>query len=328
MTKNIIFFGSPSFSANILDSICKLKIENCKFRVIAAVTSPDRPTGRHQTLTPSPVALIGGKYNLPIFKPEKLDSANLSHLKLLKPDFFLVVSYGKIIPKEWLEAAKTLNVHFSLLPKYRGALCIQEALKNGDHETGVTLMEMVEKLDAGPIISQKKIKIDLSDDVASLTTKLTHEAVSVITNEMQDYFDGKIKPIPQNEQQVVLTPSTKSLTRSSAFIPWEILSPFVIPSEAKNIISEVERSLHSSRDDTALKLHNKIRSLNPDPGAWTHIPVNSDQSTENSKIELKIIKTSLTPDLCTLTPELVQLPGKSPISWQSFLSGHPEVNLT
>lgn len=230
-------------------------------------------------------------------------------MKLLEPDYFLVVSYGKLIPNDWLATAKTLNVHFSLLPKYRGALCIQEALKNGDHETGVTLMEMVEKLDAGPIISQKKIKIDLSDDVASLTTKLIHEAVSVITNEMQDYFDGKIKPIPQNEQQVVLTPSTKCLTRSSAYIPWEKLQSAF------------------SGQESALNLHNLIRSLNPDPGAWTLIPVNRDQGTGNRGLELKIVKTTLTPDLCTLTPDLVQLPGKSPISWQAFLSGHPEVVL-
>ena len=276
--------------------------------VVGVVTSPDKLTGRHQILTPSPVAIVAAKHDLPVFKPEKLDSANLAHLKLLKPDYFLVVSYGKIIPNEWLGAAKTLNIHFSLLPKYRGALCIQEALKNGDVETGVTLMEMVEKLDAGPIISKRKVKIDLSDNIQSLTTKLTTEAITSITIDMQEYFNGNIKPIPQNEQQVILTPTTRSLTRTSAFIPWSDLK------------------LALSGQHSALKLHNLIRSLNPNPGAWTRIPVSSGQGQVSSEIEVKIVKTSL--DTRYLILDTIQLPGKSPISWSSFLSGHPEVSLT
>lgn len=296
MTKNIIYFGSPAFSAQILETILKFKIENLKLHVVGVVTSPDRPTGRHQKLTPSPVALVASRYDLPVFKPEKLDEANLSHLKLLKPGYFLVVSYGKIIPDSYLAAAKTLNIHFSLLPKYRGALCIQEVIKNGDFETGVTLMEMESKLDTGPIIAQEKVKIDIDDNVATLTTKLTQSAISLLGSRISHL--GSLPVHPQDHSLATYTPSHKTLTRQSAFISWATLK-----SAMCNVRSEM--------------VHNLIRSLNPEPGAWTVI---------NGK-EVKILKTSLSKSAIsnvqsTMTIELVQLSGKSPITWQQFLTGN------
>src|SRR5689334_3526216 len=137
--KKLIYFGSPDFAGQILETL----LNHPDIDVVGVVTQPDKPLGRQQILTPSPVAQIADKHELPIFKPEKLDDNNLAHIKLLKPDLFLVVAYGKIIPQTWLNTPtlKTLNIHFSLLPKYRGALCVSEALKNGDLETGVTLME-------------------------------------------------------------------------------------------------------------------------------------------------------------------------------------------
>ncbi|HEX9008407.1 MAG TPA: methionyl-tRNA formyltransferase, partial [Patescibacteria group bacterium] len=133
---NLIYIGSPEFSAQILEHLLTTGIVN----VVGVVTQPDKPQGRKQLIVPSPVAQMAANYDLPVFKPAKLDEANLSHLKLLKPDIFLVVSYGKIIPQSWLDLPTigTFNIHFSLLPKYRGALCISEAIKNQDVETGVT----------------------------------------------------------------------------------------------------------------------------------------------------------------------------------------------
>lgn len=292
MTTNLIYFGSPEFSATILESILESQT-NLGIKVIGVVTKPDSPIGRKQIMTPSPVATLAEKYHLPTFKPEKLDEANLSHLKLLKPNLFLVASYGKIIPQSWLDAPTkaTLNLHFSLLPKYRGALCISEAIKNQDTETGITLMEMDADLDHGPIISQAKQSIDIDDNVATLTNKLTQTAIDFIHSALPQYLSGKLSPIPQNHNQALLTPGTKSRNRETALIPWE------------NIALAL-------KGENATAIHALIRSLNPDPGAHTII----------NTIDLKIIKTKL--EGGHLKIETVQMPGKSEISWNQFTSGH------
>ena len=290
MKPNLIYFGSPEFSAAILESVIKSGLVN----VVGVVTTPDKPTGRNLTLTPSPVAVLGGAYDLPIYKPEKLDAANLAHLRLLKPDIFLVVSYGKIIPQNYLDTPKigTFNIHFSLLPKYRGALCISEAIKNQDTETGVTLMEMDALLDHGPIIAQTKIAIDINDDVATLTTKLTQVAIDLLANKLPEICAQKYPKIAQDETQAIFTPKTKTVTRESAFIPFE-----------KILVAE--------NGINATSLHALIRSLNPDPGAWTTI----------NGTDVKVLKTRLENEKLVL--DTVQLPGKSPISWKQYLQGHP-----
>ncbi|MEK7064196.1 MAG: methionyl-tRNA formyltransferase [Patescibacteria group bacterium] len=290
---NVVYFGSPDFSAKILYSLCKLKIENCKFRVAGVVTSPDKPRGRKQILTPSPVAQTAAKYDLPVFKPTTLDAANLAHLALLKPDIFLVVSYGKIIPRSYLDAPAggSFNIHFSLLPQYRGALPISEALRNGEVETGVTLMRLDEALDHGPIISQAKIGIDINDNCQTLTNKLTQVAIQLLAENLPRLAKNNYAAVPQNESAATVTPSTKTRTRENAFVDWE----------------KIKAALNGTG---ALTIHNLIRSENPDPGAWTRI----------GEIEVKIIKTRL--DTKYLILDTIQLPGKSVISWQQFTSGH------
>lgn len=290
MKPNLIYFGSPEFSAAILESIIKSGLIN----VVGIVTAPDKPTGRKLTLTPSPVAVLAGLYDLPVYKPSKLDDANLAHLRLLKPDIFLVVSYGKIIPQAYLSTPRigTFNIHFSLLPKYRGALCISEAIKNEDRETGVTLMEMDALLDHGHIISQTKVTIDINDNTATLTTKLTQAAMQLLADKLPEICAQTYTKTAQDESQATFTPSHKTLTRQTAYIPFE-----------KILIAQ--NGISSSA------LHALIRSLNPDPGAWTKI---NDQ-------EIKILDTSL--DNNKLVLNTVQIPGKSPISWKQYLQGHP-----
>src|SRR3989344_3504721 len=296
---NLVYFGSPEFSSQILESILGLS------HVVAVVTSPDRPLDRKQILTPSSVALTAGKYDLPIFKPENLDPANLAHLKLLKPDVFLVVSYGKIIPASWLTTPVigTFNLHFSLLPKYRGALPISEAIKNGDRETGVTLMQMDEQLDHGQIISQAKISIDINDNCEVLANKLTQVGIELLTEYLPLLASGKFTSTLQDNSQATYTPTTKTRTRQSAFIPWP----------------DIQRAM--SNEQSALTIHALIRSLNPDPGAWTKIPVGAYHDAPSTEIEIKIIKTSLISN--HLVIESVQLPGNNPISWKQFTSGRP-----
>jgi len=290
MLKNLVYFGSPSFSAEILEAIILTKQVN----VVGVITTPDKPQGKKQILTPSPLAVLGEKYNLPVFKPVQLDDANLSHLKLLKPDIFLVVSFGKIVPLTWIDSPTigTFNIHFSLLPKYRGALCISEAIKNQDQETGVTLMVMDEQMDHGPIISETKIAINIDDNVFTLTTKLTQTAKEVLKQNLPEICAQNYPTTPQNDALAIFTPSHKTLTHANAFIPWENISAAMI----KN----------------GVELHALIRSLYPEPGAWTVIPTNN---------EIKIIHTSLHEN--KLVIDTVQQPGKQPISWKQFLAGHP-----
>lgn len=299
--KNLVYFGSPDFSAVILESLIQNQgavAHPPSYVVCGVVTQPDKPQGRKQILTPSPVAVTAMRHNLPVFKPEKLDGGDLSHLKLLKPDLGLVVSYGKIIPSDWLNAPSvgTFNLHFSLLPKYRGALCISEAIKNQDGESGVTLMKVDEGMDTGPVIYQEKVSIDINDNCESLTDKLTQVSIKLLAEYLPRLTLEKFSAIPQDNSQATYTPTTKTRNHANAFIPW----------------SEIKPCLSNER---CLRLHALIRSLNPEPGAWTKISL-KEKGKSKKEIEVKIIKTSLVKSQMVI--ELVQLPGKSPISWQQF----------
>jgi len=294
---NFIYFGSPDFSARILESI--IGNHTSGINVVGVVTQPDKAVGRKQELTPSPVAAIASQHDLPVFKPEKLDGANLSHLKLLRPDLFLVVSYGKIIPSEWLATPSvgTFNLHFSLLPQYRGALCISEAIKDQAAETGVTLMVMDEQLDHGPIIYQTKIDIDIDDNNGTLTNKLTQAGIKLLTEYLPQLAAtppaGGFTATPQNHDKATYTPTTKTRTRENAFLGWSI----------------VHKAMNG---ENAPAVHALIRSNNPDPGAWTKI----------GNLDIKLIQTRLNQKDNRLEIELIQLSGKKPISWKNFLAGH------
>jgi len=295
MLKNLVYFGSAQFTADIFESLMENKVVN----IVGVVTTPDRPLGRKQVITPSPLALAAEKYDLPVYKPERLDEANLAHIKLLKPDIFLVVAYGQYFDQSWLSSPslKTLNIHFSLLPKYRGALCISEPLLNGDKETGVTLIEMGEKLDAGPIISQVKVEISQADNCQILTAKLRDASMQLLKYELPIYLDGAVGSYPQDDSQATYTASYKTKTRQNAYIEWE----------------KIEKALKNDTDlSFKWSVHNFIRSNNPEPGAWT---IYQDK-------EMKIIKTSLIIDN-NFYLDIVQFPGKDPIPWQKFSKTSP-----
>ncbi len=311
MLKNLVYFGSAQFTADIFESLMENKVVN----VVAVVTTPDRPVGRKKIITPSPLALAAQKYNLPVYKPEKLDESNLAHIRLLKPDIFLVVAYGQYFTNAWLNTPtlKTLNIHFSLLPKYRGALCISEPLLNGDKETGVTLMEMGEKLDAGPIIAQVKIEISEADNCQILTAKLRDASMQLLKYELPIYLDGAVASYPQDESQATYTASYKTKTRQNAYIEWE----------------RIEKALKKDTNlDYKWSVHNFIRSNNPEPGAWTIYPAPSlrvsdtPEPKQSIPTEMKIIKTSLIIDN-NFYLDIIQEPGKEPISWQRFVKNNP-----
>lgn len=310
-TYKLIYLGSPQFSADILKFVSNLSFIDLQ----AVVTQPDRPQGRQGQLTPSPVAQTAQTLNIPTFKPQQINTDNLQHLKLLKPDIFLTVAYGQILPTSWLNTPQiaTLNLHFSLLPKYRGALCIKQALTNQDQNTGVTLLEMDQKLDHGPIISQIKQPISTDDNLATLTQKLKSPANTLIDKTLLPYLQftqdqsSKTTPIkhpditlhlppkPQDHSQATYTPPTSQNTHQNAFIPWSKIS-------------------QATQSQNASQIHAQIRANNPDPGTWTKVP------TSKGEMKLKIIKSNL--ENKKLSLQKVQLPGKNPITWQQFTAGY------
>lgn len=295
-SKNLIYFGSPDFSANILQNL--LQDTSLPFNIVAVVTQPDQPSKRGQKMTPSPVAQLAQKHDLPVYKPQQLDTANLDHLKLLKPDLFLVVAYGKILPQSWLDTPplETFNLHFSLLPQYRGGLCVSEAIKNGDPKTGVTLIQLDADMDHGPIVAQKKQDIDINDNVSDLLTKLTSTGTSLLQQQLPLIASNQHSLTPQNHSQTTYTPLTSTRTKKSAFIPW----------------NTIKLALNGKQ---SLKTHHLICSLNPQPGAWTKI------ISKQKEYIFKIIRTHIDQD--KLVIDTIQLPSKQPTSWQAFLSGHP-----
>jgi methionyl-tRNA formyltransferase len=164
----IVFMGTPDFAVNVLQGL----IDN--YEVVLVVSQPDKLVGRHKVLTNTPIKELALKYNIPVFQPEKI-RVDYNSIIEMKPDLIVTCAYGQIIPKELLDYPKygCINVHASLLPKYRGGAPIHKAIINGDKTTGVTIMYMDVKMDNGDIISQREIAIHDSDNLESLYDKLS-----------------------------------------------------------------------------------------------------------------------------------------------------------
>jgi len=201
MNKNsIVFLGTPDISAKLLEFMI-LK----GFNIIGVITQEDKPKGRKKILTPSYVCLIADKYNIPCYKPHKL---NLDYQFLidLNPDLLLTFAYGQILSEKVLSFSKykPLNIHTSLLPKYRGASPIQAALYNGDKITGVSLMEMVKEMDAGDIYAQEIVEINAEDNYTSLSSKLCDKACELVLNNLDKYFNNELVGIKQDTSKVFI----------------------------------------------------------------------------------------------------------------------------
>ncbi|MFW2568390.1 methionyl-tRNA formyltransferase [Aliarcobacter butzleri] len=191
--------GTPSYATEIFK-----KLLSSNYEVIGLFTQPDKPVGRKQVLTPPDIKqfCIDNSINIPIFQPEKLRDNLAAYLviKELKPDFIIVAAYGQILPKEILKLAPCINLHASLLPKYRGASPIQEALLNDDNFTGVTSMFMEEGLDSGDILALQYLKITPTMEVSEAFSKLSLIAAELTITTL-DNFD-RLNPIKQNESEV------------------------------------------------------------------------------------------------------------------------------
>jgi len=222
---------------------CLKALIDAKEELVAVITQPDRPKGRGLKLSPTPVKELALHHNIPVFQPEKIKDKDVVDLiKSFKPDLIVIVAYGKILPKEMLDIPKygAINVHASLLPKYRGAAPVQWAILNGDKFTGITIMKVTEILDAGDIILQESIPIYDSDNTLTLTKKLFKLGAQLLVRAVSQIKSGKVNYVKQDEKMVSYAPTLK---KESGAIDWK-----------KN----------------AIEICNQIKAMDPWPVAYTY----------------------------------------------------------
>src|ERR1017187_9671867 len=236
----IIFMGTAGLSCASLETLAGDKA----FSVAAVVTQPDKPKGRDLKLQPSPVKSLALKINLPVLQPERArDEQFIGELRALKPDLIVVVAYGHILPQTILDLPKfgCLNVHTSLLPKYRGAAPIQWAIASGETEAGVTVMKMDAGLDTGPIVSQRRTPILPTDDSATLHDRLARLGAELLAQTIPDFVAGKIQPQPQPAGSASHAPKIR---KEDGRIDWNL---------------------------PAISIWNRLRAFTPWPGAFAFL---------------------------------------------------------
>lgn len=204
MTK-LIFMGTPDFSATVLRGI----LSDNAYDVLAVVTQPDRAVGRKKVLKMTPVKELALAYDIPVYQPEKLSgSQELEELMGLGADGIVTAAFGQFLPTKLLYSVGfAVNVHASLLPKYRGGAPIHYALINGDERAGVTIMEMVKEMDAGDMISSNSIPIEESDNVGTLFEKLAILGRDLLLDTLPDYIGGRLQPIAQDHTAATFSPT-------------------------------------------------------------------------------------------------------------------------
>ena len=306
MDKNIeriIFMGTPSISAKVLEGL----ILN-GYHVVAVIAQPDRPVGRKKILEPVPTKVVAEKYNIPVYQPIKIRK-EYEFVNELRPDVIVTLAYGQIVPQGLLDIPKLgcINLHGSLLPKYRGAAPIQYALINNEKKTGMTLMRMVKEMDAGVMYATEEVEISEEDNATSLFEKMGDAALRLILRELPKYLEGKLPGVPQDESQVTFAPSIK-------------------PEEEKiDLIKSKE------------EIFGLIRGLSEVPGAYLYL----------DELKLKIYRAKIVSDenlgdvgeivradkggLYLQTNNGIislldlQLEGKKRMDYRSFINGHPQL---
>lgn len=217
--KRIVFMGTPAFSVNILEALVAQKDE---YQVVAVVTQPDRPVGRKRKLTPTPVKEAALKHDIPVYQPEKIGRAQDVKDLLANEDIDLIVTaaFGQFLPTSILNAPKfgAVNVHASLLPKYRGGAPVHYAIWNGDKETGVTIMRMVKQMDAGDILTQVVVPIENDDTVATMFDKLSLAGTDLLMDTLPKLFADELTPIQQVEAEATFSPN---ITSQQEQIDWQ-----------------------------------------------------------------------------------------------------------
>lgn len=316
----IVFFGTPEYVQPVAEMLHKTfspSNEN-KSSVVAVVTQKPKPVGRKKTVSHSPIDKWAHNKDILIINEslELLDSG-------LKADIGILASFGDIIPKEVLNYFPhgILNIHPSLLPKYRGASPIRAAIAAGESETGATIIKLNEKLDHGKIVSQFKIDIEKNDTTKTLRKKLFTQSTEVLKSLINPYMEGKIELKIQNEKKATFT---TLVTKKNGFIKpkyienalegkshtgkWNI--PF-IKTGLEKVVFEINPS--------PINIESYIRAMNPWPTAWTTVRPGPKKELK----KLKILKSHLSGNVLIL--DEVQLEGKNPVSWKQFKEGYPTV---
>ena len=237
MSKRIVFLGTPEFAAAVLK-----RLHNTEQEVIACVTQPDKPVGRHMKLTAPPAKVMALSLGIPVYQPATLRTEEfLAQMKKWSPDLIITAAYGKILPADVLlvPADGCLNVHASLLPRYRGAAPVQWAILNGDKVTGITIMKMDAGMDTGDILSQRECPIDPDEDTVALMARLAVIGAEFLVETLPGYLSGSIKPVPQDQSLVTLSPP---IQKEQGQIDWT---------------------------QSSAVIHNQIRALCGWPGAYT-----------------------------------------------------------
>jgi methionyl-tRNA formyltransferase len=303
----LVFFGTPEFAA---PSLRHLSAEP-GFQITLVVSQPDRKVGRSQVVTPPPIAREAQELGLPLLQPAKLtgDLEFLGRLKRGQPDVFVVVAYGKILPAELLAMPRFggINLHASLLPKYRGASPIQAAILAGDRETGVTVMKMTEALDEGPICSQRAVEIFDADDAAILSERLAREGADLLVLTLHQIAAGKAAARPQTEEASYCRtvrredgevswrkPASEILRMLKAYTPWPGIFTF-LDGERIKVLQAAEGSGGSASPGSLVRLSG---------GSFAIACAGS-----------------------ALVPLLLQREGKNPVTAEEFLRGLPQGNV-
>jgi len=301
---NVIFFGTPQIAADVLTFLL-----NHGVQIVAAISKPDRPIGRSRKLKPTPVKQVAEAHSIPVYQPEIVSAQEFSETLLAyHADLFVVVAYGEIIKQHLLDMPKLgcINLHASLLPKYRGAAPIHWSIINGEKETGVTVMHMVKKMDAGDIIKQVSVPIGPRDTCGNVTSRILAVGSQALLDVIHDFDAGTVHSIPQDHKKATYAPK----------------------------IELEDCELDWSRP--AQDLHNLVRGANPQPGAWCTLTL------RGQKQRLKVIMSSVVKQIgqpgqllsydknngfmiaCgenALRLERVKLEGKREMSDQEFMCG-------
>jgi methionyl-tRNA formyltransferase len=306
----LIFMGTPELAAVCLESL----LRPADYQVVAVATQPDRPKGRDLKLQPSPVKLFASRAGIPVLQPERARSEDfIAALRKAEPELIVVAAYGQILPAAILDLPRygCINVHTSLLPKYRGAAPIQWALLNGDSETGVTMMKMDVGMDTGPILSASATPISPEDTAETLHDRLASLGADLLLKTIPDYVSGKIQPRPQPSEGVSYAPKIKKL---DGHIDWQ---------------------------QPATAIWNRIRAMSPWPGAFTYLEAPAPQPQSPPRLlkiwQAKVASASGSPGQILnadksgllvgcgeggLLVQIIQLEGGRRLSAAEFLAGH------
>ncbi len=345
----LLFFGSTSDSVIILSHLFDVRITDYRLRISCVVTQPPKPVGRQLVITPTPVEIWAKQHDIPVvsfassagnpslYEREELVADTLAPFKA---DLLVSASYGQRIPMARINEARFggLNVHPSILPRWRGADPVPWAILSGDHQIGVTVVTLSEKFDEGKIIAVKKVPMTEKDSSDPLRTHLFELGGELLKGALADYLSGKNKGTAQaTGDNTPPPPYSRKFVRDDGFFPWEFLQ-MLIKGEINPNKSRPQVFAKLTIDNYQAATVRALRALSPWPGIWTKITIQREQRNDkttkqqNDKVttqqndmlekRLKILACHLEPTTHNLILDSVQLEGKKPVSYDQFTQAY------